>query len=476
MKGQGAQAAKRGRGKGKVDEEAFDGFELLNPDSAGIDIGSRTHYVSVPEDRDEQPVRTFGCYTPDLQAMAEWLKQCRIRTVVMESTGVYWVPVYRVLEDAGFEVLLVDARHAKNVPGRKTDVWDSRWLRKLHTFGLLRGCFIPPREIQTVRTYWRHRDGLVASAAQQIHLMQKSLEQMNVQLHKAISDITGVTGMLIIRAIVAGEHDPVALAKLEHPKVKSSDEEIAKSLSGHYSEEHLFTLEQALQIYDFYQQQIAVCDAKVEAYMAQSEDKSRDGGNSEEPKKGGRHSRRKNEPHFDLGGELLRITGIDLPKINGIDALTAQTVFTELGYDVSDFPTEKHFCSWLCVCPNNRITGGRVRSRRTRKTQNRVADALRVAAQSLHHSNSALGAYHRRKRAQLGPAKAITATAHKLARIIYRMLKYGEAFVEQGQAEYEAQYQQQQLKRLQKAAIKMGFSLVSQATGEVLGAPALAAP
>jgi len=481
MEGQGKQATQgrqgRGKGKGKVDERFFDGFEAINLDAAGIDVGSQTHYVSVPDDRDEKPVRSFGCYTADLLTMAAWLKQCKIRTVVMESTGVYWIPVYRVLEDAGFDVQLVDARHAKSVPGRKTDVWDSRWLRRLHTFGLLRGCFIPARDIQTVRTYWRHRLGLVESASQQIHLMQKSLEQMNVQLHKVISDITGVTGTIIIRAIVAGERDPEALASLEHPKVKRSKEEIIKALTGHYSEEHLFTLQQALETYDFCHQQMVACDAKVQAYMAQFEDKQKDeeeesaGEDAANTKKSGQHSRRKNEPHFDLRGELFRITGIDLPKAHGIQAMTAQVVYTELGYDVSDFPTVKHFCSWLCVCPNNRTTGGRIRSRRTRRTQNRLANALRVAVQSLHSSDCALGAFYRKIKAKRGPAVATTATAHKLARIIYHMLKHGEAFVEQGQAEREAKYREQQIKRLQKNATKLGFTLVNQETGEMAGAP-----
>lgn len=453
----------------KVDDSIFKPLEPLFPDTAGIDIGAEVHYVSVPEDRDEQPVRHFGCFTPDLQAMAEWLKQCRIRTVVMESTGVYWVSAYRVLEDAGFEVLLVDAHHAKSVPGRKTDVWDSRWLRKLHTFGLLRGCFIPPKDIQVLRAYWRHRAGLVQECAKQIHLMHKSLEQMNLQLHKVLSDVTGVTGMQIIRAIVAGEHDPVTLAQMEHPKVKSSDEEIAKALTGYYSEEHLFTLEQALQAYDFYQTQISACDVKVQACMAQFEDSDRDGKAEPPTPCPASMGRRKNQPHFDLGAELVRIAGVDLTKIPGISAMTAQVIFSEVGCDLrSKFPSEKHFCSWLALCPNNRITGGKVRNRRTRRTKNRVADALRVGAQSLHHSKSGLGAYYRRMKAKLGAPAAITATAHKLARIVYQMLVHGEAYVAQGQAEYEARYQQQTLKRLEKQARSMGFALVSQATGEVL--------
>ncbi len=460
----------RGRAMAKkVDDSIFESLEPMYPDSAGIDIGSEEHYVSVPEGRDEEPVRHFGCLTPDLEAMAKWLKECRIRTVVMESTGVYWIPVYRVLQDAGFEVLLVDAHHAKSVPGRKTDVWDSRWLRKLHTFGLLRGCFIPPRDIQTIRAYWRHRAGLVEKCAEQIQLMQKSLQQMNVQLVTVITDISGVTGMAIIRAIIAGERDPMVLARLKNSRVRSSEETIAKALTGHYSEEHVFTLEQAVQAYDFFQQQIATCDVKIQACMAQFESRNPGSGDASRAKPSGSKSRRKNQPHLDLAGELVRITGVDLTKVPGIQASVAQTIFSELGFDLARyFPNEKKFCSWLTACPNNRITGGRVRSSRTRKSRNRVMDALRIAAQALHHSDSALGAYYRRMKARLGAPEAITATAHKLARLVYRLLVHGEAYVEKGQAAYEAQYQEQSVRRLQKHAARMGYVLVAQATGELL--------
>ena len=447
----------------------FSGLGAVYPDTAGIDIGAESHHVSVPEDRDEHPVREFGCYTSDLSALGDWLKECGVKTVVMESTGVYWIPTYRVLQEQGFEVQLVDARHAKHVPGRKTDVWDCQWLRQLHTYGLLRGCFIPPQEIQVVRTYWRHRTELVQSCAQQIHLMQKALEQMNVQLHKAVSDITGVTGMGIIRAIVSGEHDPVVLAQMRQRGVKKSEEELAKALTGHYSAEHLFTLGQALATYDFHQEQIRECDEKLAECMSRFEDHP-DGeeGTSEccGPTGG---TRRKNQPHFDLAGELVRISGVDLTQIDGISALTAQVIFSEVGYDLTAFPTEKHFASWLALCPNPRKTGGRVRSSRTRPSRNRVATALRVAAQSLHRSKSGLGAYFRRLRGRLGAPKAITATAHRLALLVYRLLRHKKAYVDGGEEAYQQRLQEQQLARVQREAARLGYVLLSPATGEIAG-------
>lgn len=468
-----------GRSGGSVDGQAFDGLSRVHPNAAGIDIGSETHYVSVPEDRDPQSVRRFGCCTGHLEEMAEWLKSCGIETVVMESTGVYWISVYRMLEERGLDVHLVDARHVKSVPGRKTDVWDCSWLRQLHTFGLLRGCFIPPDEIRVVREYWRHRSSLVEACAQQALLMQKSLEQMNLQLHKVLSDVTGVTGQAIIRAIVAGERDAVVLARLKHPLVKSSEETLAQALTGHYSEEHLFTLSQAVATYDFHQEQIRECDERLAECLSRFEDKADGGagsdeaggpvGGSREPRSDRQRWRRKNQPHFDLAGELRRIMGVDLTRIDGISAMTAQVIFSEIGGDVRAFPTEKHFTSWLALCPNNRVTGGKVRSRRTRRSKNRVAAALRVSAQSLHRSGSALGAYYRRMRGRLGAPKAITATAHKLARLVYRTLKYGEAYVDVGEARYQAQYEEQQLRRLKRNAAAMGFALVSQSTGEITG-------
>jgi transposase len=420
--------------------------------------------VAVPPDRDREPVRSFGCLTPDLHSMAKWLKRCGVMTAAVESTAVYWIPVMQVLEEYGLEVYLVDAREAKNMPGRKTDVKDCQWLQQLHAHGMLTRAFRPADAVCVLRSYWRHRKGLVEMASMQIQLMQKSLEQMNLQLHKVLSDITGVTGMKILRAIVAGERDSVVLAQMKHPLVKSSEEIIAKALTGDWRPEHLFTLQQALELYDVYQQKIQNCDREIEAYMKTLESQ----GDPKSPPPRPTGKRRKNQVHFDLRKQLYTWTGVDITVLPGINAMTAQTVLSESGIDMSRFATEKHYSSWLGLSPNHQITGGRVRKRRTRKVRNRAAAALRVAAQSLHKSKTALGAYYRRMRARLGPAKAITATAHKLAILIYRMLKYGMDYVEQGQKTYEKQYQQRKIQMLVKHAKQIGYNIVDPTSGEIV--------
>jgi transposase len=440
--------------------QACNPLKRVNPNAAAIDIGSERHYVAIPADRDEAPVRNFGCLTPDLHEMAKWLKAHSIDTVAMESTGVYWIPVASVLESYGFEVKLVDARKVKNVPGRKTDVQDCQWLQELHSFGLLSGAFRPDQQIQVLRSYWRHRGTLVTASATQIHLMQKALEQMNVQLHKVLSDITGVTGMKIIRAIVAGDRDPVALASLKHPLVKSSTDMIAKALTGEYRQEHLFTLTQALELYDFYQTKITECDRQIEAHMLTFDRKADPSDFDHKNNLDTRRKSRKNQPRFDLTTRLIEITGVDLTRIDGIDALTAQTLVSECGFDMSAFPTEKHFASWLGLSPNNRITGGKIKKRSTRKVRNKAALALRIAAQSLHRSKSALGAFYRRMCAKHGAPKAVTATAHKLARLVYRMLKYGMTYVDRGQLHYENDYRQRSIHLLAKRARQLGYTIV----------------
>lgn len=439
-------------------------FKQLNPDAAGIDLGSKEHYVAVPIGRCEKPVRAFGCFTPDLHKMARWLKGLDIKTIAMESTGVYWVPVMQVLEQYGFDVKLVDARQTKNVPGRKSDVKDCQWIQRLHSFGLLSPAFVPEKEIRTLRSYWRHRDELVKSAARQINLMQKALEQMNVQLHKVLSDISGQSGMRIIRSIIEGEHNPHTLAALAHSSVKQSKAKIASALTGDYHKEHLFSLTQAVEIYDIYQDKLTGCDNMIESHL--SDLKSQADPARLKPRSSAK--RRKNQVHFDLRSHLFRITGVDLTQINGIDAMTANTVISECGFDVRAFPTEKHFASWLAVSPNHQITGGKVKKRGTRKVKNKAADALRVAAMTLHSSKSALGAFYRRMRARLGAPKAITATAHKLARIIYNMLKYGHDYVDKGQAYYEERYKERVIKSLKRRANELGIQLVSVDTGEIV--------
>lgn len=443
---------------------SVEALPLLRPNAAGIDVGSEEHYVSVPPDRDPQPVRRFGCYTSELRRMAEWLKACRIETVAMEATGVYWVPVFEMLEEHGFEVYLVDARQTKNVSGRKTDVLDCQWVRQLHSYGLLSAAFRPEQEIAVMRAYWRHRQGLVESCARQIHLMQKALEQMNVQLHKAVSDITGVTGLSIIRRIVAGDRDPKALATMRQRGIHRSEAEIAEALNGNYRAEHVFALAQAVESYDFFQGQIERCDREIEQCLSEIATKS------PQPIESKRSSRRpkKNYPHFDLRAELHRIAGVDLTRIEGIDVLTAETVISECGVDMTRFPSDGHMASWLGVCPNNKKTGGHIRSRHTRRIKNRAADALRRAAQTLHHSKSALGAEYRRLRARLGAPKAITAMAHKLARLIYRLLKHGDAYVSEGLERYETRQRERALRSLRHHAQELGYGLVLRATGEVV--------
>lgn len=434
---------------------------LIHPDAAGIDVASREHFVAVPPDRDPKPIRRFGCYTADLIAMAEWLKSCGIKTVAMESTGVYWVPVYDVLQQYGFEVHLVDARQTKNVSGKKSDVQDCEWVRRLHSYGLLSSAFRPKKEIVPLRAYWRHRKNLVEQCARQIQLMHKALEQMNVQLHKVVTDVTGQTGMAIIRAIAAGEREPEQLVLFRHRSCKLGKEEFVAALSGNFKPEHVFSLQQSLSAFDSFQDQLRQCDLTIQASMAKLPTR----GESPTPKPVVK--RRKNQPHFDLRTEQIRVSGVDLCAIPGIDVLTAQTVFTEVGLDVDRFPSEKHFASWLCLSPNNRKTGGRIRSRHTRRSAHRLTTSLGVAAQSVGRSKTALGAFYRRLSARLGPSQANTATARKLACLIYRMLKYGQAFVEQGQEAYEAAYHKHALQRLRRHAHNLGFKLLDPATGEL---------
>ena len=443
-------------------------FPIINPNAAGIDIGSGEHYVAVPEDRDEQPVRKFGCFTTDLEAMAEWLKECEVETVAMESTGVYWIPCFQILETHGFKVTLVNARQISKVPGRKTDVEDCQWIQRLHTYGLLRGSFRPDDFTCVVRSYWRHRDNLIRYAAAHVQHMQKALTEMNVQLHKVISNITGVTGMRIIRAILVGERDGTKLAHLKDHRIKSSADTIAKALQGDYRQEHLFALRQGLELYEFYRKQIDECDRELEVYLSRFESKIDPQSQPLPPRK--RTNRRpvKNEPNFDLRTHLYRITGVDFTQIDGLEVMTVQTIFSETGLDPSAFPTSKNFCSWLGLCPNNRITGGRIKSSRTRKVANRAAEAFRLAAQGLTNSKSALGAFYRRMRARLGAPDAITATAHKLARIFYHMWTTGQPYKDLGVDYYEQKYKERVMRNIKKKASLLGFEIELKPIPEIL--------
>lgn len=461
----------RGRSGKKGRVAPKDGTTLLpvlNVDAAGIDIGAAQHYVSVPEDRCEKPVQTFGCFTPDLIRMADWLVECGIKTVAMESTGVYWIPVFRMLEEHGLEVLLVDARTVKHLPGRKTDVQDCQWLRQLHTFGLLRGAFVPSQVVAATRVYSRQREALVQDCGKCIQHMQKALTQMNLHLHIVLSDISGLSGMRILRAIDKGIHDPQELVLLAHPSVKATPQEIVDALTGHYHKEQLFILRQALNQYDFLKTQLDQCDEKIQECFATLSTVEPAPESGAAPARRPRKSRSKNSPKFDLREELIRISGVDLTRIDGIDTLTAFTIISELGVDLTAFPNEKCFASWLGLCPNNRITGNRVKSTKTRKVQNRVANALRISAQSLHRSKSYLGALYRRFKTRMAAPQGITAAAHRLAILVYRTLRYGHAYVDLGEAEYERRHQERALKSLTRRANQMGYDILDRKTGECI--------
>jgi transposase len=348
-------------------------LEVMNPDAAGIDIGNESHYVAVPPTRDQQPVRRFGCTTAELKSMADWLKQCRIRTVAMQSTGVYWVAVYDILEKGGFEVYLVNARETKNLPGRKSDVQESQWLMKLHTYGLLRNWFRPAQEIRTIRTYWRQRNDLVRAAGRHIQRIQKALTQMNIQLANVLSDVSGMTGQAMVKAILAGQRDPHELATLRNWRVKASAEEIARSLEGNWQQDLLFVLKQEQEGYEFCQKQMAECDQQLQHLLQQQQDRSQGGDLPQERRKERlRKKKRGNTPQFDLRAELFRMSGADLTQIDGIDVITAMTILSEAGWDMSKWKTEHHFVSWLRLCPENKISGDKVIGKGRLPTSNRV--------------------------------------------------------------------------------------------------------
>jgi transposase len=438
-------------------------LEVIHPDAAGIDIGNESHYVAVPQKRDSQPVRRFGCTTAELRAMADWLKQCEIRTVAMQSTGVYWIAVFDILEEAGFEVYLVNARETKNLPGRKSDVQESQWLMKLHTYGLLRNSFRPAQEIRTMRTYWRQRNDLVRSACRHIQRIQKTLTQMNIQLANVLSDLSGVTGQAIIKAIVGGERDPHELAAYRDPRVKASEEQIAQSLEGHWQPDLLFVLQQEQDGYEFCQKQISQCDRQLEKYLLQREDRSHGAPLPEEKRKVRLKKKHGNQPQFDLRSELFRMSGTDLTRIDGIDVLTAATIFSEAGYDMSRWETENHFVSWLRLCPDNRISGEKIIGQGRLPTNNRATIALKMAASGLRKSHTYLGAQFRRLRTKLGAPVATKAMAAKLARLVYRMLRYGMNYVDQGMEFYETQHRKLQINSLKRKAARLGLQIIEAA-------------
>jgi transposase len=451
--------------KGKKTTPLPENMPLIHPHAAGIDVGAEEHWVCVPADRDAQPIQKFSAFTCDVHRLADWLKACGITTVAMESTGVYWIPLFQMLEARGFEVALVNARHVKNVPGRpKTDRFDCRWLQRLHSYGLLAPSFRPPEDICQLRSLLRHRDNLIQMTVKHIQHMQKSLDQMHLHLHHVISDVTGVTGLRIIRAIVAGERDPRTLAQYRDYRITSSPDTIAKALEGDYRPAHVFTLTQSLALYDFTQQHIAACDQEIARVLGTFASLIDLDAHPFPPPTTAHRQPHRHEPACDLRAHLYRITGVDLTQVPGLQALTIHTVLSEVGLEMSKWPTDKHFASWLGRCPDNRISGGKVLATGSRRVQNRASRALRMAAQSLRKSPSYLGAFYRRMRSKLGPAKATTATAHTLATILYHMLKEKTPSRERGAADDLQKDHERKIRQLRKQAKHLGVDFVLQSS------------
>ncbi len=439
------------------------GFASTHPDAGAIDIGSRIHVAAVPPDRDPgEPVRTFGTFTGDLQRLADWFERCGVRTVAMESTGVYWIPVYEILEQRGFEVVLVNARDAKHVPGRKTDVSDAQWLQRLHEYGLLRASFRPKGELAALRAYLRQRERLLDYAASHIQHLQKALMQMNVQLHHVVTDITGATGMRIVRAIVKGERDPMKLAVYRDPRCHASVDEIGAALSGNWRDEHIFALSHALELYDIYQTKIEECDARVEGVLKRLQETTPA---PPRPLPAARHrDATANAPSFDARAALHAVLGIDLTQIHGLGPSLALKLVGECGTDLSAWPNAKHFTSWLCLAPSNKISGGKVLSTRTRRSGSRAAALLRLAAVTVGRTQTALGAFYRRLAARVGKAKAVTATARKIAVLFYNTLRHGLAYADPGASYYEERYRARVLGNLQRRAKSLGYVLKQEAS------------
>jgi transposase len=443
-------------------------LERINPDVAGIDCGSAEHWVAAPPDRDPQPVQSFKTFTSDLYRLTAWLTACGVKSVAMEATGVYWIPIYEILEAHGFEVLLVNARHLKNVPGRKSDVSDCEWIRELHRVGVLRGSFRPPEAVVTRRAYLRHRQTVIESAGTYVQRMQKALVQMNLQLPLVVSDITGLTGLRILRDIVAGHRDPAQLAQHRDRRCRASTTEIMAALTGNYRAEHVFVLQQNLELFDACQAQLAACDRAIEAQM-RTLTAQRSAPPIPLPAARVTRKPRDNEPRFEIRAPLHQLTGgVDLTQIDGIAPYTALKLVSEIGTDMSRWATEHHFTSWLTLAPNNKISGGRLLSSRTQPSANRAAAILRMTAMSLSRSDTALSAFYRRLAARIGKPQAITATARKLAILVYRALKGELVYHDPGAEAYDLQQRTRVLRRLRQRAATLGFELVNRETGEIL--------
>ncbi len=432
-------------------------FHLIHPNAAGIDIASDVHYVSVPVDRDILPVRNFGSFTENLYEIALWLKQCRIDTVAMESTGIYWVQLYLILEDQGFDVFLVNARHIKNVTGRKSDVLDCQWIQQLHSFGLLNKSFQPNNQIRELRAYMRHRKSMTEAYATQIQLMQKALEQMNIKLHNVLTDITGKSGQLIIKAILSGERDPEAMAGLADKQVKASKEEIKKSLTGNWRDENVFELKQAYETYLFFREKISECDVQIENVLSRMEPEK-----PEDLQKGktARNVYTKNRFNFNATNYLTNILRVDVTKVFGISEVLALEIISETGIDMTKWPSKKHFTSWLNLAPNNRISGGKLLKPKRIKKKNKAGQAFLMAAYALQRSDHWLGSFLRRIKSKHGPTIAIKATARKLALIFYDMVKSGKEFNPIDTNLYEMNFNKRKVQYLVNQAAKYGFELI----------------
>jgi transposase len=481
MKGKRANASRRShqRQQGPIRPTAK--MPEINPHAAGIDVGSVEHWVCVPEDsvpEGQDNVRPFGGFTADLDQLVEWLLACHIQTVAIESTGVYWIALGQKIEAAGIEVVLVNARHLKNVPGRKTDVKDCQWIQQLHSYGLLNSSFRPTQDVCRVRSLMRHRDNLIASCGREVQHMQKALQQMNVHLHHAVSDLDGATGLRILDAILEGKRDPEVLIQLRDDKLckKTTKEQMKKALQGDWKEEHLFVLKQALETYRHLLQQVAECDKEVEnalaavvipvpkepATPAPANPKAKEAGNAQPKKK--RFHRRKTGPSLkiDLTEELKRICGVDLTQIVGVNVLSVLIIISEIGLDMSRWRSAKAFCSWLGLCPGNKISGGKVLDSRTAHVVNRASILLRAIAPSIGKTDTWLGIFHRRMRARLGPAGANTATARKVACLVYHLLRYKEEFIDVDQLVLVDKIRKQRTARLRKQAEELGMELVQK--------------
>jgi transposase len=458
----------KGGKKRQVRKDPTVGLAVANPDAAAIDVGCTEHWVAVRADRAPEQVRKFGCFTADLEALAQWLKECKVDTVVMEATGNYWVVLYDILEGHQLRPVVVNPRYAKNMSGKKRDISDCLWMQKLHTYGLFANSFRPEESFRTLRAYLRQRQHLVQAASQCIQHMQSALTEMNIQLTNVISDISGETGLRIIDAILTGERDPKQLLGLKDRRIKATDQELMAALQGHWKAEQLFILEQSRLSFTHYYNQMEECERRTHDHMRTLKSRlpqvpARDGeaASTEVAKPAPDLPGDMKIFGFNLSAELRRITGADLTTIDGIGPITAQIVLSEIGTDMSPWPTEKHFASWLGLCPDHRISGGRVLGRATRPVVSRARNALRIAAYGLQHSKSALGAKYRRLRARLGAPKAIIAMAHQLARLIYLMIKHGQDYVDKGVEAYEERFREQQVRWLEKKAQELNMKLVA---------------